>query len=345
MNQEEKIERNLDISWDSIIKIFLGVIILYFTYLVRNILIWFIFALIISVLLEPVVDFLTKKRVPRLVSVVITYLIVFSVLIFLVYLTFPVFSSEIQKFVDLLPQHFERIATPLRALGIKAFEDIEQFTDLISKSLEQMASTIFSAIGAIFGGIFTTFSIFSISLFLSLEEKPIERTLSLIFPKKYEAALLDLWVRCKTKVSAWFLTRILGCIVVGVLSYVAFWILGARYPLSLGAIAGVLNFIPVIGPVLTGILLFVLVSLDQFSKAIFILITFILIQMIENNIVLPALTKRFVGLPPVIVLLALTVGGVLWGFWGAILAIPLFGILFEFAKEFLQKRKEEAVVL
>ncbi len=341
MNQN----RFLDISWETIFKILFAVICLYFLYLIRNVLIWFIFAVIISVLFEPLIDFLTKRKIPRLISVVLIYFIIFGLIALSIYFTVSIFTSEIRQFTKVLPQYFEKISPHFKELGFQAFENIEEFIDLLSKNLERMADTIFSAIAAIFGGILATLSIFSISLFLSLEEKPIQKALGLIFPKKYEASLLDLWSRCKIRVSGWFLSRISGCLFVGISSFVAFSLFNTKYPFSLGLLAGILNFLPIVGPIITGIIIFIIVSLDNLWQAIFVLIVFILIQQIENNIILPALTKKFVGLPPVIVLLALTVGGILWGIWGAILAIPFFGILFEFFKEFLQKKKEEALVL
>ncbi|MBZ9569310.1 AI-2E family transporter [Patescibacteria group bacterium] len=341
MNQN----RLLDISWETIFKILFAVICLYFLYLIRNVLIWFIFAVIISVLFEPLIDFLTKRKIPRLISVVLIYFIIFGLIALSIYFTVSIFTSEIRQFTKVLPQYFEKISPPLKALGFRAFENIEEFIDLLSKNLERMADTIFSAIAAIFGGILATLSIFSISLFLSLEGKPIQKALGLIFPQKYEASLLDLWSRCKIRVSGWFLSRISGCLFVGISSFVAFSLFNTKYPFSLGFLAGILNFLPIVGPIITGIIIFIIVSLDNLWQAIFVLIVFILIQQIENNIILPALTKKFVGLPPVIVLLALTVGGILWGIWGAILAIPFFGILFEFFKEFLQKKKEKAEIL
>jgi len=69
-------------------------------------------------------------------------------------------------------------------------------------------------------------------------------------------------------------------------------------------------------------------------------VVFILIQQIENNVLSPILMKKFVGLPPVLVLLSLVVGAKLWGALGAVLAVPLFGIIFEFLKEFLEKRRD-----
>lgn len=339
MNQE----RLLDISWESIFKIFVALVSFYILYLIRNIIVWFVFAVIITVLLEPLIEFLRRRRIPKLVSVILVYFIIFGLISFLVYLMVPIFAVEIRGFINSLPQYFEEISPPLKGLGIRAFEDIQEFTDLLSKNLERMAETIFSAIGAVFGGIFATFTIFSLSFFLSLEEKPIEKGLGLIFPKKYEATLFDIWSRCEERISGWFLTRILGCLLIGILTYIALHLFGVRYPLSLAIFAGVSDFLPMIGPVFTGVMIFVVVALTDFWKAIFILIAFILIQQIENEIFLPAIGKKFIGLSPVMILLSLIIGGILWGIWGAILAIPFFGILFEFLKEFLEERKKKSI--
>ena len=81
-------------------------------------------------------------------------------------------------------------------------------------------------------------------------------------------------------------------------------------------------------------------ALDSWLKAALILAVFIIIQQIEGNILTPILTKKFIGLPPVLVLISLMIGGKLWGILGAILAIPLAGIVFEFTRDFLKKRKE-----
>jgi len=96
---------------------------------------------------------------------------------------------------------------------------------------------------------------------------------------------------------------------------------------------------------MTGFLLFLVVVLENFWRAVFVLIAFIFIQQIENNILLPLLTKKFLGLSPVLVLMGLAIGGVLWGFLGAVLVVPLFGILYGFLREFLEKRKKESTLM
>ena len=337
--------RILDISWGTIFKISTIAILFYAIYLVRNILILSLFALIISILFDPAIDFLQKRKVPRVVAVIIIYIGVFSLIVLFMYSVASVFILEIQRFSQVLPEYFEKIAPPLRALGITAFEDIEGFIEILNKSLEAVAGSLVGAVSSIFGSILATVYVLTIAIFLSLEEGGVERALALLFPKKYEAYVLDLWERCQKKVSGWFVSRILASIFVGGISYIAFLILNIKYPFTLGALGGVFNFIPIVGPLVAGIIMFIIISLDSTLKAILAVITFILIQQIENNIITPLLAKRFVNLSPVIVLASLVIGGELLGVLGAILAIPLAGIISEFLKDFLAKRREEKPIV
>jgi len=338
-------ERILDISWRTILKISIAIICFYVLYQIKDILVWFIFGLIISILVNPAVEFLRKIKIPRALAVSFVYIGIFGILVLLFYFTVPLFTSEIQQFSQLLPQYFEKISPPLRGLGIRAFEDIETFLKVLGGTLEKIAANILNILFLIFGGIFAAIFILAISIFLSLEERGIEKSLIFLFPKEYEEYIISLWKRCQKKVTSWFLTRILSCLFVGVLTYIALLIFNSPYPFSLGLISGFLNFIPVIGPVITGGLLFVLISLENLSKALLVLIVYTLIQQIENNILVPVISKKFIGLSPVLVLISLAIGGVLWGLLGAILAVPLAGIIFEFLKDFLKKKKEEEAVV
>ncbi len=338
-------EHLLDISWKTILKISLAALCLYVLYLIRDILIWFIFALIISILFNPVIDFLQRKKIPRALSVVFIYVGFLGLIGFLFYYTASMFFSEVQQFSQVLPQYFERIAPPLRGLGFQAFENIESFINTTSKTLEEMAGSIFNTLFYIFGGIFSTFFVIIVAMFLSFGEKGMEKNISALFPKKYQAYALNLWKRCQKKISSWFIARILACIFVGLVSYFAFLILNVKYPFSLGLFAGIFNFVPMIGPIIAGLIIFLMVGLDSILKAGFVLIAFILIQQIECNILTPILTKKIVGLSPVLVLVALAIGGKLWGALGAVLAIPIAGILSEFFKDFLEKKEQERTIV
>ena len=336
----------LDVSWGTILKVAVALLCFYVLYLIKDVLVWIVFAMIISILFNPAIDFLQKMRFPRVISTILVYVALFGIIGFIVYWTAPFFVSEIQQFSQAFPQYFEKISPPLRGLGIEAFESFGTFTQVLENGLQKASANIFSAIGAIFGGIFSAVSIFSLAIFLSIEERGIDKTVALLSPQKYESYFLSLWERSQKKVAGWFGVRILSCVFVGILTSIACYILSIKYAITFGLMAGALDIIPVIGPIIAGVVIVLFTALSSFVYfpswlvALLILVIFILIQLVEGNILMPILTRKFIGLPPVIVLIALLIGGRLWGILGAILAIPLAGMFFEFLKDFLEKRKE-----
>src|SRR4030043_1158055 len=122
-----------------------------------------------------------------------------------------VFFSETQQFSKLFPQYFEKIAPPLRGLGIEAFESMESFIQAMGGVLQKASSDILNAISIFFGSVGATLFILTIALFISLEKNGIERMIGTFVPKKYENYILFLLEKSQSKVSGWFGTRILTC--------------------------------------------------------------------------------------------------------------------------------------
>lgn len=331
----------LDVSWVAILKVAISIFVLYLLYLTGPLLVWILFALIISMLFATIINFLERKKIPRGIAVVFVYGSIFSLMGFLIYLIAPIFIYELQKFFQHITPFLGEANFPLRGLGIEALQSIEGFIATIDQFLTEIAADVFSAIFAIFGGIFATTFVIMIGIFLSLERKPIEKALVLLSPRKYEKELLRIWNECQKKVSGWFLSRVVSCLFVAVASYFAFIFLGIDYPFSLSFLAGFLNFIPIIGPLLTGALIFLTIVFENFFIAVLAVLIFTLIQQLENNILSPLLTKKFVGLSPVLTLIALAIGGELWGLLGAILAVPLFAVIAQVTKELLKLKKGE----
>lgn len=334
----------LDISWETILKIAVAAVFFYILYLLRDILIWIVFALIISVLFDPAINFL-KRFIPRVLAVILIYIAVFGVIGSSIYLVAPVFIAEINQFSQDFPTYFEKISPPLRSLGIEAFDSFEKFIKTMQDQLLGISSSVFSAIGAIFGGLFATITILTIALFLSIEESGLERVVAALSPKKYEAVVMSILARSQKKVAGWFGSKILSSIFIGFLTFLICYVLNIDYAISFALFAGVFNLIPIIGPIVSGVIIGMIVLAASWLKAAFFLGAFTLIQQIEGNILTPVLTRKFIGLPPVLVLVALLVGGRLWGFMGALLAIPMAGIFFEFIRDFLKKKKEEKSVV
>lgn len=336
-------EQNLDISWRAIIKVFIAGFALYVIFIARDIIIWFFFALIISILLDPAVRFLRRLKLPKVLAVILVYTSMFGILGLMIYLTAPIFIFEIHQLSKDIPGYFEKINPLLGNLGINVAQNFDDFTVNLISGLQDSSASIVKAVAVFFGGISSTVFIFAFAFFISLEDRWVERALSLLLPQKYEGYIVTIFERVQFKVSGWFIARILACIFVGIASFMVFFLLGIKYAFILALLSGILNFVPYIGPTITLVFstLFVGVSSD-WTLAMYILITLLIIQEIENKFLSPMLMKKFIDLSPVLVLMSLLVGGTVFGFLGTVFSVPICGIIYEFLKEFLESKKEES---
>ena len=313
---------------------------LYAIFQAKEILLLILFSLVISLLFNPIVEYLQKKKFPRFLAATLVYSLAFGVFALLIYFFAPLLIIEISSFSQTFARYFEKISPPLRGLGIVGLENFESFVALIERSLAQIAQSVFTALFSIFGGVLTTIFVIFLAFFLSLEERAIEKIFFFFFPRESEELALELWRRCQKRVFGWFLSRLAASLFVGALTYLSFLIVGGDYPFSFGLLAGVSNFIPIVGPFFTGFLIFLMLWTTSPIKAVIVVIAFMIIQQIENNILTPILSKKLIGISPSLVLISLAIGGVLGGMWGAILGIPLMGIFSEFFKDFSKKKKE-----
>lgn len=332
----------LDVSWETIGKILLAGLILYVLFLSRDIIIWAFFAIIISILVEPAINWLRWLKLPKIISVILVYVSIFGVLGFLIYVTAPIFIFEINQLSQNIPTYFEKINPILTDLGVGVSQNFDQFSASLIDKLNESSGSILKSVAVFFGGITSTAFIFTLAFFISLEEKGPEHLLVMVTPKRYEDFIIRLFERSQIQVSGWFGARIIACVAVGVASFILFFLFGVKYAFILALISGVLNFIPYVGPTVT---LFVAVLFAGITNswliALYVLIGLLVIQEIENKFLTPLLMKRFMDMPPSLVLLSLVVGHAVFGFLGMIFIVPMFGIGYEFAKEFLERKKEE----
>ena len=163
-------EKILDISWGTIVKLAIAGFVIYLIFILKDILVWVLFGLIISILFDPVINFLQKRRVPRVISTIGVYVTLFGILAYIIFATTPLFVDELQRFSQLLPQYFEESISPsLQGLGIAAFADFESFLEAVGENATENSSNIMKALFSIFGGIFSTMVVISVPIFLLVE--------------------------------------------------------------------------------------------------------------------------------------------------------------------------------
>lgn len=331
----------LHMDWQTVAKMALLVVCLYLTFILKDIIIWFVFALVISILFNFSIDSLQKKKVPRIVSAAFLYLGFFFLLGFFIYKTAPILLFEIQDFMTSLPVYLKKISPFFEKLGVDSFKNTKTFMDTIQKSLNTAGGSFGNGLASIFGGAASTALVVTMAFFISLERQFVEKIFSAFSPPQYREYLFGLWRRSKKKVSGWFVTRLIGIVFIGLGVYVILMILDVKYAFILSLIAGVLDLLPFIGPLVAAVVLFAVVALNSFPQAIFVVIAFLILQQIENHILFPIIFKKLIGLPPVLVLAAFAIGAELWGGAGAILGIPLAGVVYEIIKDYLIKRQRK----
>ncbi len=333
-------QNTLDVSWKTIVKVFIAIFIFYMAYLIKDVALWFFFALVISVLLEPAINFLRWIKIPKIVSIILVYLSIFGFLGLLIYLVAPIFIFELKQFSQQIPFYLEKINPILKQWGVDIAYSFNDFTLILVNRLEQGSRGVINAVASFFGGIVSAIFILTLAFFLSIEERGMEKFLIILTPKRYEKQMINIFERSQKKVSNWFGARVLACLFVGLASFVIFYVFNVKYSFLLALVAGILNFVPYIGPWITAAFLLAFVSVSHsWVVALYVFVAFIVIQSIEGYILTPLLMKRMINLPPVLVLTALLVGSQMFGFLGVVFAVPVFGIVYEFLREFLEKRR------
>ena len=332
-------EKTLNLSWDFFLKVSVLVISLYFLYIIKDIVIWFIFSIVLAILFNFLIDILDKKGIPRIISAIFVYAFVLFLVGLFFYATAPIFLSEIQQFINNIPSYFQKLSPFMGKVGVTLFHGSNSFNNF-EGTLNKAGEGIISALSVFFGGFQAAIFIIFLAFFLSLERNFLEKLLANFSPAKYKPYLFNLLPRVKKRVNGWFITRVMGMIFVGLLTYFSLGILDIQYSFLLGMVAGVFDFVPMVGPMIAAIIIVLIAAMSSLEKAVFALLIFMIIQQLENNLLFPLLFRKFIGVPPSVVLIALAIGGELWGLIGAILAVPLAGVIFELIKDYLKIKKE-----
>lgn len=331
-------KQEIDITWSTILKFFFILILLYFIFLLKDILIWTALALVLSILFNPLIDLLEKKNLPRPAAGFLVYFGSLLIVFALAYFLAPPIILEMQSFYSNFSSYLEGLPQALSSLGFE-FKSIASFVLTLKDSLVQVSSNIFGLVSSLFGSIFAGTTIFALALFFSIEKEDILRLIKTISPKDWEENILKLWERSQNKVSNWFGSRVLCSIGVALLTFLTCCLFKVRFAFSLSLLAGALNILPFLGPLVSGAALVLIAFLDSWVKALWVAVICFIIQQIDNNIFTPLFTKKMVGIPNFLILLSILIGGKFLGIVGAILAIPLVGTFYETIKSYFLSKK------
>ncbi|KKT79034.1 hypothetical protein A2W48_02365 [Candidatus Giovannonibacteria bacterium RIFCSPHIGHO2_12_44_12] len=343
MNSEKL---TIDISIASLIKVSLFVFLAWLVFELRGVIGVLLASIVIASSVEPAARWLSAYRVPRVLAVILVYLAAFTIFGLIFYLVLPPLVSEMAGFLTDLPDNIETFE-PTNILSFlpelpKSFNNILRDVILNFRDYSfESTSGLLAGIAKIFGGAVSFIMIIVISFYLSVEERGIENFLKVVTPKEYEGYALDLWNRSRRKIGFWFQGQLLLGVLVGVLAYLGLTILGVKYALLLAILSGILEIIPVFGPIISAVPAIGVAFTQKPILGLAVLILYIIIQQFENHLIYPLVVRKTIGIPPLLVILSIFIGGVLAGFFGIMLAVPVATVLVEFVNDFARRKQIE----
>ncbi len=340
---------SISITLGTVIKTILVLIAVALLYYLRDFVLVVITAIVIASAIEPGVAALMRRKVSRLLSVILIYLLLFSVFFGIFYFFLPSVMEDLATFIAALPTYLEAFSR------VGAFDEYAgilggvapgtlSVNDIMASVREALNlggafGSAFSAASAVFGGVFSFVLIIVFSFYFAVLETGVDDFLRIVSPMKYQAYVLDLWRRSQHKIGLWMQGQLLLAVIMGVLVYLGLMILGVKHALLLAVIAAVFEIIPVFGPTLAAVPAVIISFVDGGATlGIFTVALYVIAQQFENHLIYPLVVTRVVGVPPLLVILALIVGAKLAGFLGILLSVPAAGTIQEFVKDIESRR-------
>jgi len=326
----------------------------YVLWLLRDLVLLVLAAIVIASAIEPWILFFIRRHIPRFVSALLVYVLVFGSLFTLLYFFFPPIIADTANFLSILPKYLDTLNSS------DSFSNITNATNIISSQsggIQSMLSTllslqsvfsatssgVFQLLSTFFGGIFSLLLVIVLSFYFALQDTGVDDFLRLIMPVAYEDYSVDLWKRSQKKIGLWMQGQVLLSVIVGILVYLGLLIIGVPYALLLSVFTALAEIIPIFGSLLAGATA-VVIGYSDGGLAIAAIVAglYIVVNQFESNLIYPLIVKKIVGIPPLLVIVALIAGYTLAGFLGALLSVPMAAVALEFISDFDKRKRRLA---
>lgn len=346
MAQVEEKKISIDITTLSIIRVLTIVTLLWFVREIKEVILIFFLALLLSSVLEPMIRWFISKRVPKMLAAVMVYLIMMGIVGVVLSLMVTPINTQFRELGTQMPIYIDKISSG-DVFGLQNLAGNEQLFNRITMELQGLQSRIvnatttgfFSSITSIIGTIAGFVVIIVMSFYLIVEEESIKKTVKMLVPAHYQPYLVQLFKKIQNKIGYWARAYLMMAAIVWFMAFVLLTALQVPFALVLSLVAAFTEIIPMVGPILAAIPAVFVAVFASPIKALFVAIGFTIINLIESHVLTPKIMQKAVGLNPVIVILAVLIGARLGGILGILLAIPVTTTLSVFIADFFPERE------
>lgn len=290
----------------------------------------FLIAAFLAYALSPAVTFL-KKFMPRSLAILITYTIVLIAISLLLYIIidtalhqFAFLTSNLTEFV--VNESHSPLLKTLQGFGITKSQ-LAVLEDQLTGQAERLTSSILPVLSSVFAFLLDMLIVGIISIYLLIDGARLKKTLEDNTPRSQQHRLEFLLSTSQYIIGNYIRGQVMLSVIIGLLVGVGMAVFHVPYALLLGVIASLLEFIPILGTFISGAICVLLALTQGWIVALFVLIYFIVVHIIEGDILGPRIVGKAIGLHPLISIIALIAGSELYGIVGALFAAPVAGLV------------------
>lgn len=280
-----------------------------------------VLAVSIAAAVAPLVGAL-ERRFPRAAAILLVYFVIVFVFVGLGQLILPTLVAQAKKFGTAGPVLLDQAQANF---GI--FWGGTPLVSTLGPQLAQISTYLVSLPLMLISSLLEIFLILVMSIYWLLVAYPIRDFFLSLFPSSVDGEMGSMLKEIGRAMGGYVRATVINGIVVGTITAVGLTILGVDFPIVMGVIAGVLEFIPIIGPIISGVLITIVALLNSPTQALLALVLMFLVQQFEGNILVPNLMRRQTDLSPLLVILALIAGNTIGGLLGALIAIPIVSVI------------------
>jgi predicted PurR-regulated permease PerM len=340
-------ERVLVVSTSTVVRICLTLLALVLLYLLKDIVALFFAALFLSALMDPFADFFERYRIPRGLAVLLVYILGLTAFVAIVTVVLPPVVNELKNFsvvfAPALTETFGKDIDFAALTGGSLADSLQNIVQTIRGSGVSAAVPQILAIGGTaFGTIAAVVAVLILTFYMVVEKEALVKALGTVTPPDYRPFVFKVAMKVRQRLGAWLRGELMLMTSIFLLVYAALSVIGVPYAIVFAILAGLFEVIPFVGPLLAGIPAVIIALSISPVHGIIVALAYILIQVLEGNVLVPKIMQRATGLNPIISLLVVLIGLRLGGIVGAILSIPLANAIAVFVEEVFRERREHA---
>ncbi|MBI2472958.1 AI-2E family transporter [Candidatus Uhrbacteria bacterium] len=320
--------QSISISTTTFIKAVLIGLGLWFLWFIRDIVAIFVGSLLLASLIEPFAAWFALRRIPRGIAVLIIYTLLLSFTSIFIVLFVPVVG---QQGAQLFAHFSDYYTQATQSLGqVRQFSEDYGLSTNLSTSLTALQTSfndtfgsVFSTVKGVVGGVVAVFIVLVLTFYMVVEEEKMRKYFRNLAPIEYQPYVVHLIKKLQKKMGEWLRGQLILGLIVGGSVYLGLLFLGVNYALLLALMAGVLEVVPYVGPIISLIPALIIGFAQSPVIGFAVVILYLIVQQLENHLLVPKVMQKVTGLNPIISILALLVGIKAGGIVGAVFSIPL----------------------